>query len=86
MKILIGLFLILIIGTVLIGLITSDSTVAIFGWKKFKDAENQFTLGLDQSSFVSDDGKFKQDRFTVGVYFFAVIFIFTTEIKDNIAL
>lgn len=86
MKILLGLFLVLLIGTILIGYITSDETVVMFGWKRFKDAENQFTVGLDQSSFIDEDNKFKQDRFTVGLYFCAIIFVFTTEIKDNIAL
>jgi hypothetical protein len=86
MKIVIGLFLILILGTILIGYITSDETIVGFGWKNFKDESNQFVLGLDQSSFISDDNAYKQDRFTIGLYFFAITFIFTSEIKDNIAL
>lgn len=86
MKILLGLFLVLTIGTILIGYITADETAVGFGWKDFKSDANQFTVGLDQSSFLSSDNKFKQDRFTLGLYFFAITFVFTTEIKDNIAL
>ena len=86
MKILVGMILVLVLGTILIGLITSDNTVMGFGWKKFKDAENEFTVGLDQSSYTSMDGKYKMDQFVIGFYFCAITFLFTTEIRDNIAL
>lgn len=81
MKIVIGIFLVLTIGTVLIGYLTSDTTHLAFGFKKFASKEDEFVLGLSKSSYISDDETMTMDEFTIGAYFFAFTFLFTKENK-----